>query len=266
MPTDPPPDSSGPDQRFLGTSTESTSLRVPLWAGIGSLAGAMVLAAVLIPPLILANDDDGRSDSTQTQVDPSSAPPSVVGQQPEGPVVPTESGRAPGQGPSGTPRPGGGGTGEPAPEAEPTRTPGTGTTSRTPGPTTSPNATTGTERFRPITVQAEDPGNTLGGGAKVATCSACDGGARVRYLGELTVYFDVPAAGRRTVTVHYTVDGPRELRVSINDASQHTFSVTGTSWDSPRSVQFDASVPAGRVAVRLWSGRSAPDIDKVTIS
>ncbi|MGW0504979.1 hypothetical protein [Micromonospora sp. NPDC003241] len=265
MPSDPPPDSSGPDQRFLGTSTESTSLRVPLWAGIGSLAGAMVLAAVLIPPLILATDD-GRSDSTQSQSAPPSAPPSVVGQQPEGPAVPSESERTPNPGPSGTPRPGGGGTAAPPPGAEPSRTPATGATSRDPGPTASPSTTTETERFRPLTVQAEAPGNTLGGGAQVATCSSCDGGARVRYLGNLTVYFEVPAAGRRTVTVHYTVDGPRELRVSINDASQHTFAVTGTTWDSPRSVQFDASVPAGRVAVRLWSDKSAPDIDKVTIS
>ncbi|MEU5549827.1 MULTISPECIES: hypothetical protein [unclassified Micromonospora] len=240
---------------------------MPLWAGIGSLAGAMVLAAVLIPPLILANDDDGRSDSTQSQVDPSSAPPSVAGQQPEGPAVPTGPERTPSPGaPSGTPRPGGGGHAFPVPEEEPSRTPTSAPTSRNPGPTASASATGGTERFRPLTVQAEAPGNTLGGGAQIATCSACDGGARVRYLGNLTVFFDVPTAGRRTVTVHYTVDGPRELRVAVNDASQHTFAVTGTAWDSPRSVQFDATVPAGRVAVRLWSDKSAPDIDKVTIS
>ncbi|RFS43538.1 hypothetical protein D0Q02_27300 [Micromonospora craniellae] len=240
---------------------------MPLWAGIGSLAGAMVLAAVLIPPLILSNDGDGRSDSTQSQGDPSSAPPSVTGQEPAGPTAPTEPGRTPSHRPSATPHSGGGGTALPAPEATPSRRPATtGTTSRSPGPTATTGATTGAEPFSPLTVQAEAAGNTLGGGAKVATCSACDGGARVRYLGTLTAYFDVPEAGRRTVTVDYTADGLRDLRVSINDAGQHSFSVTGTDWDSPRSFQFDATVPAGRVAVRLWSDKPAPDIDKITIS
>jgi hypothetical protein len=113
-------------------------------------------------------------------------------------------------------------------------------------------------------VQAEDPANVLGGGAKVTACATCEGGARVRYLGTLAVPIEVPTAGRRTVTVHYTCDGERELQVAINGGTPTAQWVTGTDWATPRTFRYTATLPAGRSTLTILNG--GPDIDKITIS
>ena len=45
-----------------------------------------------------------------------------------------------------------------------------------------PSSETARPSFTPISVQAEDPGNTLSGGAAIVACATCEGGYRVRYL------------------------------------------------------------------------------------
>ncbi|WP_432839007.1 hypothetical protein [Dactylosporangium sp. CA-092794] len=124
--------------------------------------------------------------------------------------------------------------------------------------------------FVPISVQAEDPGNTLFGGAGVVDCSTCDGGARVRYItgvNRVVVRANANVAGTRTVTVVYETDGPRMLKVSINDGPPYVVTIDGTSWEAPRRLTFTATIPAGAVNVALFNEQSAaPDIDKITIS
>jgi hypothetical protein len=131
-------------------------------------------------------------------------------------------------------------------------------------------ATSAPARFAPITVEAEDPRSVLTGGAAATDCAACRGGARVRYICrdcQVTLRTTVPVAGRRTVTVFYEVDGPRSLKVSINDAKAAVYPVTGPGWETPRSFHFTAELPAGPLRVTLFNDDSpAPDVDQVVIS
>ncbi|WP_432990747.1 hypothetical protein [Dactylosporangium sp. CA-233914] len=121
-------------------------------------------------------------------------------------------------------------------------------------------------QFSPVSVQAEHPANVLSDGARIAGCDTCDGGARVRYLGTVTAYLDIPTAGERTVTVTYEIDGHRRIKVAVNNATPLTFTVTGTSWHVPLSFEFTAAIPAGRTAITFYNDNGpAPDIDKVTV-
>ena len=125
-------------------------------------------------------------------------------------------------------------------------------------------------RFTPITVQAEDPGNTLTGGAAATDCATCRGGGRVRYLCtacRVVVRATVPVAGARTVTVVYEADGRRALKVSVNGGEARTWPVTGPGWETPRTLRFTADLPAGPLRLALFNDEtSAPDVDEVVIS
>ncbi|GIF45655.1 hypothetical protein DFJ67_0711 [Asanoa ferruginea] len=125
-------------------------------------------------------------------------------------------------------------------------------------------------RFVPITVEAEDPRNTLSGGAAATECATCRGGARVRYLCidcRVTVRTTVPVAGRRTVTIVYESDGYRTLKVSVNGAPARTWQVKGADWTTPHSFRFTADLPAGPLRLTLFNDESpAPDVDQVVVS
>jgi hypothetical protein len=125
-------------------------------------------------------------------------------------------------------------------------------------------------RFIPITVEAEDPRTVLTGGAAPTDCDTCHGGGRVRYICatcRVTVRATLPVAGRRTVTVVYEVDGPRLLKVSVNDGPATDHRVTGPDWATPRTLRFTADLPAGPLRIALFNDESpAPDVDAVVIS
>jgi hypothetical protein len=124
--------------------------------------------------------------------------------------------------------------------------------------------------FTPISVQAQDPGNILTGGAAVVACATCDGGYRVRYicLGcQLVIRTTIPVSGLRTLTVVYETDGPRELKISINGAPPLIRTVLGTDWATPETFDFTAVLPAGTLLLTFYNDESpAPDINKVVIS
>ena len=125
-------------------------------------------------------------------------------------------------------------------------------------------------RFTPITAEAEDPHTILSGGAAPTDCATCHGGGRVRYVCatcRVTVRTTLPVSGRRTVTVVYEVDGPRRLKVSVNDSPADAYRVTGPGWDTPQSFRFTADLPAGPLRIALFNDESpAPDVDAVVIS
>ncbi|MER7166263.1 hypothetical protein ABT336_09380 [Micromonospora sp. NPDC000207] len=241
------------------------SIRMPHWVGISALAGGIVLAAVVIPPQ-LAPADDQLPDRSLGGVAATPSGPPEVGSTPDGgPAAPPVTTPTPTDTPSG-PSPSPRDTG-PTPTPSRSEQPEQGGPTATAPATPTPTRDSGSSSFKPITVQAEDPGNDLGGGAKVAACSACDGGARVRYLGTLTAYLNNPTAGRRTITVTYQVDGQREIKISVNDRTPTTHVVTGTGWDKQHTLQYTASLPAGRVSLRFFNDTGPPpDIDKITIS
>jgi hypothetical protein len=127
-----------------------------------------------------------------------------------------------------------------------------------------------TPSFAPISIQAENPGNTLVAGAELVECRTCDGGARVRYIGgdnKLVVVGTVPVAGSRTITVVYECEGARVVRVIVNGGSPVTIDVIGPNWTTPRTVKFTANVAAGPLRLTFFNDKSpAPDIDKVILS
>jgi hypothetical protein len=135
-------------------------------------------------------------------------------------------------------------------------------------PTVTPSATPAS--FAPIAAEAESASSILTGGAAKTDCAACHGGGRVRYVCNscrVTVRATVPIAGRRTLTVVYETDGPRFLKVSVNDGAPRTYPVTGPGWTSPRTFQFTADLPTGPLRISLFNDESpAPDIDAVLIS
>ncbi|MEV6810995.1 hypothetical protein [Micromonospora sp. NPDC051296] len=263
MPNEAVSDAADPTSRVLGGAPDpDRSTRTANWVGISTLAGAIALAAIAIPPLL--TPDEQRPDGPQggaaapaaTSAPTVTASPSPVASRASGPT-------AEGAGPASDPT---------AQSAGPTSGPVPSRPAETAAaPVPSPSATTGrstpTPSFRPVSVQAEDPGNLLGEGASVVTCPACEGGARVRYLGRLTAYLTTPTAGRRTITVTYELNGERDLKISINGAAPTTHRLTGTGWDTPHTFQYTDVVPAGRVSFAFYNDTGPPpDIDKITIS
>lgn len=137
--------------------------------------------------------------------------------------------------------------------------------------TVTPSATKATpSSFAPIAAEAESASSILTGGAARTDCAACHGGGRVRYICDscrVTVRATVPVSGRRTLTVVYETDGPRFLKVSVNDGVPRTYPVTGPGWTTPRTFHFTADLPTGPLRVSLFNDDSpAPDIDAVLIS
>ncbi|RIV40197.1 carbohydrate-binding protein [Micromonospora radicis] len=251
-----------PIPRILGSTPPKPdrSTRTRQWVGIGTLTGAIALAAIAIPPLLATDETppSGASETVDAPAPPSGAPEPAAATPDDTPAATV----TPPARPSYTPT-----------MATPDPQPPTSTTAPDTPPTTTAPAPAGTSRSAtpaappPITVQAEDPDNLLGDGARMTACAACDGGARVRYLGTLTAYLDNPTAGRRTVTVDYTVNGDRELKISINGAAPTSHIVTGTDWNIPRTLRYTATVPAGRVSFTFFNDTGpSPDIDKLTIS
>jgi hypothetical protein len=124
--------------------------------------------------------------------------------------------------------------------------------------------------FSPLSIQAEDPGNLRSGNVKVIDCVPCDGGQRVAYLGganQLTIRVTLSAGGTRTVTVVYETDGPRTLKVNVNGLPQVDREVTGSGWETPKTLQFSVTLPAGKASLTFYNDEApAPDVDKVVIS
>lgn len=129
-------------------------------------------------------------------------------------------------------------------------------------------STPATPGFTAVSVEAEAPGNLLGGDAGVVDCATCDGGARVRYIDDvnyLEVYVTLPVAGTRTVTVRYESDGERKAAVQVNGGPVTVYPVAGSGgWETPATFTFEAHLPAGRNTLR-FSGHS-PDIDRIVLS
>ncbi len=266
---DPPPGpAEDPVQRLFDVPAVGVQrLRRNHWFGIAVLIAVVGVTAAALPPLL-------------TDPTPSPAPPL-------GAAVPTASvtatavasattsieGPAPGLRPSGSPAvtgpaPATGTARRPAalpdadePPARATNAPAPTTTpTRTPLATKSPDA-----MFRPLSMPAENA--VLSDGARIVDCATCDGGARVRYVGRVDARFDVPVAGRRTITIRYQASGTRRLAVALNGGTPVAeLRLTGSDWKTPRTATVEADIPAGAVTIILTSGGGgAPDIDTITI-
>lgn len=136
--------------------------------------------------------------------------------------------------------------------------------------TTSSSVTTSTAvpAAQPIAVEAE--AGRLLGGARVALCSVCSGGAKVGFVGSggaLQFNVAVKATGRWRLTLFYATWEPRSAVLTVNRRNARRI-------DFPPTGGFDR-VGAGTLSLRLRRGHSvltlgnpngwAPDFDRMTL-
>jgi len=118
--------------------------------------------------------------------------------------------------------------------------------------------------------EAESSTNTLAGGARVQSCSACSGGAKVGYIGKGgTLQLNgvrAPAAGTYWLTIFYTDgDNGRSMSVSANGGAATTYFFASTGGFSTVGVrQVAVALNAGSNSVLLSrAGAYAPDVDRI---
>jgi 3D (Asp-Asp-Asp) domain-containing protein len=177
---------------------------------------------------------------------------------------PSPSHRAtPSPSPGVSPSPSPGTTASPAPPASPPQ----GTPSAPPpAPTNSPSPP-----FR-AGYEAESAANTLAGGARVGSCSACSGGQKVGFVGMGgSVRFNgvtVPSAGSYHLTIGYCDGSGRSAVLSVNGGSARLIPFTSTgSFSTPGSLTVTVSLNAGANTIAFSNPSAwAPDFDRITVS
>ncbi|TDD63390.1 DUF4832 domain-containing protein [Kribbella antibiotica] len=86
-------------------------------------------------------------------------------------------------------------------------------------------------------VEAENPANSLTGGAVTATCSACSGGSKVGYVGNggtlVVNNLGTGTAGSHTLTLSYLTAESRSATIKVNNgaATSYTFAPTA-DWNT----------------------------------
>jgi hypothetical protein len=137
----------------------------------------------------------------------------------------------------------------------------------------SPITVTTTDSGGPVSIEAEAPANTVGGGATIASCSGCSGGEKVGYLGGsgyLTmnnVHRD--HAGTYLMTISY-VDGDSSRTINVTvDGKQIDVPLSGTNdndWNAVHQQTIAVPLAAGDNSIRFDNpGGYAPDIDKIVV-
>jgi Alpha galactosidase A/NPCBM-associated, NEW3 domain of alpha-galactosidase/Alpha galactosidase C-terminal beta sandwich domain/Carbohydrate binding module (family 35) len=122
--------------------------------------------------------------------------------------------------------------------------------------------------------EAEAPGNTLAGGAVVAGCPTCSGGAKVGFVGSGgTLTFNgvtVPSAGSYRVTIAY-LDGSatgRQAQISVNGGAPQTVSFTPTgSFSAVGTMTLPLQLTAGSNTIGFANPPAfAPDFDRIVVA
>ncbi|WP_323117910.1 carbohydrate-binding protein [Burkholderia alba] len=120
--------------------------------------------------------------------------------------------------------------------------------------------------------EAEAPGNTLAGGARVSACSGCSGGQDVGYIGNggtLTINGIAAAAdGAYTVQIGYANgdSADRVAQISFDGAAPVTVSFPPTGgWSTTSTLTVSGTFKAGGANTLMFSNPSgwAPDIDGI---
>ncbi|GAA2399213.1 hypothetical protein Cme02nite_08060 [Catellatospora methionotrophica] len=118
-----------------------------------------------------------------------------------------------------------------------------------------------------VAYEAEASGNTLTGGAVVASCGTCSGGSKVGYLGNggSMAFTNVAGGtgGSRTVTIYYL---SAEARTAVVNGQSVNLPSTG-SWTTVGSSTVTLNLAAGSNSITIANpGGWAPDIDRITVS
>ncbi|MEY9966493.1 alpha-galactosidase [Streptacidiphilus sp. MAP12-16] len=123
-----------------------------------------------------------------------------------------------------------------------------------------------------VRVEAEASGNTIAGAARIATCSACSGGAKVGYIGNGAANYvtvngiNEATAGSRTLTISYLLSGSRSFYVSVNGGPDVQVSLTGSSFSTVATTTVPITVQAGANTIKFHNDTAyAPDLDVITV-
>jgi hypothetical protein len=117
----------------------------------------------------------------------------------------------------------------------------------------------------------EAEAGTLGGAAAAATCAACSGGAKVRFVGngaanDVTLTVTAASVGSRALSVVGAVSGTRTVSVSVNGGAAQSVSLTGTDFNTPVAATTTVTLNPGTNTIRLFNDTAfAPDLDRITV-
>lgn len=130
--------------------------------------------------------------------------------------------------------------------------------------------------LNPTYYEAEASSNTLAGGARIGSCSACSGGQDVGYIGSggiLTINgIQASSSGNYVLILDYVdADGGRSVNLSINGGTATSIFLAGTngaSWDtSVHRYTTILALNAGSNTITFSNSAAyAPDIDRIGIS
>jgi alpha-galactosidase len=119
------------------------------------------------------------------------------------------------------------------------------------------------------TVEAE--AGAIAGAARVASCTACSGGQKVGFIGNgaanfVTLNVTPSAAGSRTLTIVYTLNGSRSFFVSVNGGAAVEVPLTGTSFATPFTKTITVNLNGGSNSIKFFNNSAyAPDLDKISV-
>jgi len=139
-----------------------------------------------------------------------------------------------------------------------------------------PNASTGTWTAGPSenSYEAEDSSNTLSGGAKTASCSACSGKSSVGYIGGSaggTLTFSKVASSADTTTTirihHLNGDNTQRFANVVVNGVAYVVAFLPTGSDVGTSV---LTVPlksgsSNVIEIKAYNSGWAPDIDRIMV-
>jgi alpha-galactosidase len=122
-------------------------------------------------------------------------------------------------------------------------------------------------------IEAEAPGNTIAGAARIASCPACSGGQKVGFIGNGAANFvtinniNESTAGTKTLTFAYLVSGTRSFFISVDGGPDTKVDLTGTSFATPVNGSITVNLAAGANTIKFHNDTAfAPDLDAVTVS
>ncbi len=118
---------------------------------------------------------------------------------------------------------------------------------------------------------AEAESGTIAGAARVAACSACSGGQKVGFIGNgsanfVTLNVTPSAAGSRTLTISYLLNGSRSFFVSVNGGTAVEVPLTGTSFSAVSTKTITVTLNSGSNSIKFFNNTAyAPDLDKISV-
>ena len=124
----------------------------------------------------------------------------------------------------------------------------------------------------PTSYEAEAATNTIAGGARISSCSACSGGKKVGYVGSGgTLTFNgiaAPTDGTYNVTIAYLDGEGRQAYVSVNGGPGQLLQFTSTGdFNTLGTMTIPLQLTAGNNTIEFANPSAyAPDFDRILVA